>query len=87
MPASGYSSMMALSLGECLASSASVSARELHLREGQEPDDRGPGVQVGKPLPQQDAVLQFDLSLGELTTLRECTSERDVGHRGLRNLL
>ena len=47
----------------------------------------GQGFSSGKPLPHQKPILQFDLSLGELTTLRECTTERDVDHRGLRNFL
>ena len=47
----------------------------------------GQGFSSGNRCRIREPILQFDLSLGELSTLRECTTERDVDHRRLRNFL
>jgi hypothetical protein len=67
--------------------SCSVSKSGPYWRESQQPDEGPPGAYSGNVRPARKALLQFDLSIGQVTALCKHPAEGDVRQSSLRDTL
>src|SRR5215212_69755 len=74
-------------LGERLPTPGPVATRGSYRRERQQADEGRPGAQAGQSLSGRECTLQLLLGFLQFPAFCERTAERDVDHRGLRNLL